>query len=283
MIKSWDDVLAELVDEPEFKSSIEEKGFFKSDVGLKTFSKKYDFQPLQNTATYLSLHFWSEQSSILKKRDYYLLRTGSGTFGIFDQKKFPKSYLELNTANSIKLDLKKNDDFLELIDAFDTRQENPGLEHLNVTGVYDSLVTKLFGNMEWHIGPRGNKVSNFKVFGKTAQNKIFPLYDFHGQEELDYTIWTKEHILLFEAKALEKNMGLDLGWHKLAYPASRFQKYTNYKIKPIYLLKWGNVTHLFVFPIFNFHNTDGIIINDKERLIPEKIFRVDFGNSLDNF
>ena len=28
MIKSWDDVLAELVDEPEFKSSIEEKGFF---------------------------------------------------------------------------------------------------------------------------------------------------------------------------------------------------------------------------------------------------------------
>jgi len=28
MIKSWDDVLAELVDEHEFKSSIEEKGFF---------------------------------------------------------------------------------------------------------------------------------------------------------------------------------------------------------------------------------------------------------------
>jgi len=28
MTKSWDDVLAELVDEPEFKSSIEEKGFF---------------------------------------------------------------------------------------------------------------------------------------------------------------------------------------------------------------------------------------------------------------
>jgi len=28
MIKSWDDILAELVDEPEFKFSIEEKGFF---------------------------------------------------------------------------------------------------------------------------------------------------------------------------------------------------------------------------------------------------------------
>jgi hypothetical protein len=283
MTKSWEDVLAELVDETEFKSSIDEKGFFKSDASLKIFTKKYNFQPLQNTATYLSLDFWSEQSPILRKKKFYLLRTGSGKFGIFDQTKFPKPYLELNTANSIKLDLKKNDDFLELVDAFDTRQENPGLEHLNVTGVYDSLITKLFGNMEWHIGPRGNKGSNFKVFGKTTQNEISFLYDFHGQEELDYTIWTKDHILLFEAKALEKNMGLDIGWHKLAYPASRFQKYENYKIKPIYLLKWGNITHLFVFPIFNFHNTDGIIINDKERLIPEKIFRVDFGNSLDNF
>ena len=32
MIKSWDDVLAELVDEPEFKSSIEEKGFFLNEL-----------------------------------------------------------------------------------------------------------------------------------------------------------------------------------------------------------------------------------------------------------
>jgi hypothetical protein len=34
MIKSWDDVLAELVDEPEFKSSIEEKGFFFYDLNF---------------------------------------------------------------------------------------------------------------------------------------------------------------------------------------------------------------------------------------------------------
>ena len=32
MTKSWDDVLAELVDEPEFKSSIEEKGFFLNEL-----------------------------------------------------------------------------------------------------------------------------------------------------------------------------------------------------------------------------------------------------------
>ena len=32
MTKSWEDVLAELVDEPEFKSSIEEKGFFLNEL-----------------------------------------------------------------------------------------------------------------------------------------------------------------------------------------------------------------------------------------------------------
>ena len=255
MVKTWDDMLGELIDEPEFKSSINERGFFKSNTRFSDFVEKYNFQPKPNTAQYLSINFWSEQSPKLVTNGYYLLRTGGGKFAILDQEKFPRAYLDLSIKDSVKLDIKIDNDFKELAEAFHTQQqENPGLEHLNVTGVYDSLVTKLFGNMEWHIGPRGNKVSNFKVFGKTAQNKISPLYDFHGQEELDYTIWTKEHILLFEAKALEKNMGLDIGWHKLAYPASRFQKYTNYKIKPIYLLKWGNVTHLFVFPIFNFHN-----------------------------
>jgi len=155
------------------------------------------------------------ESWIIKGVDEALEKTSVGDKKTIEELKddlYENGFFNNNvTSQELYENLKqKNDDFLELIDAFDTRQENPGLEHLNVTGVYDSLVTKLFGNMEWHIGPRGNKVSNFKVFGKTAQNKISPLYDFHGQEELDYTIWTKEHILLFEAKALEKNMGLDI-------------------------------------------------------------------------
>ena len=277
MVETWDDLLDELIDEPEFKSSIEEKGFYKSDTSLKVFTKKYNFQPLQNTAVYLSIDFWSKQSNVLRRNDFFLLRIGGGKFGIFDQKKFPKPYLDLSTNDSIKLDLVRDDDFGDLIEAFDTRQENAGLEHLNVTGVYDSLITELFGKKKWHIGPRGNKVSEFKVFGKTTQKEIIPLYDFDGQEELDYTIWTKEHILLIEAKSLETNSGLDIGWHKISYPASRFKKYTNRKIIPIYLLKWRNITHLFVFPIFNFHNNGGIIINDEERMKPEKIFRIDFG------
>ena len=281
MVETWNGLLEELVDESEFKASMEENGFYKSAVSLKIFVKKYNFLSSQNTATYLSLDFWSQQSSVLRKKGLYLLRTGSGTFGIFDEKQFPKPYVELNTENSTDLELEKDDSFRELMHAFDTRQENAGLEHLNACGVYDSLIRKLYGNEKWKLGPRGNKRSEFKVFGKTRQNEIIPLYDFNGQEELDYGIWTKDHILLIEAKSLETNFGLDVGWHKIAYPASRFRKFTNHAIIPIYLLKWGNVTHLFVFPTFSFHNDNGIIINDEERMRPEKIFRVDFGKLLE--
>ena len=146
MAKTWDNLLEELIEEPEFKTSIEERGFYKSNVSLKIFAKKYNFQPSQNTATYLSINFWSEQSKILRKNNLYLLRTGSGTFGIFDENVFPSPYLQLDTTNSEKLDLNVNDDFKELMDAFDTRQENAGLEHLNACGVYDSLIEKLFGD-----------------------------------------------------------------------------------------------------------------------------------------
>ena len=281
MVETWDGLLEELVDESEFKTSIEEKGFYRSAVSLKIFIKKYNFHSSQNTATYLSLDFWSQQSNVLRKKDMYLLRTGSGTFGIFDEKQFPKPYLQLSIENSTNLELEKDDDFRELMNAFDTRQENAGLEHLNACGVYDSLIRKLYGNEKWKLGPRGNKRSEFKVFGKTRQNEIIPLYDFNGQEELDYGIWTKDHILLIEAKSLNTNFGLDVGWHKIAYPASRFRKFTNHAIIPIYLLKWGNVTHLFVFPTFSFHSDNGIIINDEERMKPEKIFRVDFGKLLE--
>ena len=149
--------------------------------------------------------------------------------------------------------------------------------------MYQSLFRKLFSKepkLKWRIGPRGNRVSKFKVYAQNKQNEILPLYDFDGQEELDYTLWTKDHILLFEAKSVKRNKGLDIGWHKMAYPANRFRKY-NRKIIPIYLLKWKKTYHMFVFPVFDFHK-DGIIINDQEKLKPDRIFRVIFGSSLDD-
>lgn len=275
-VETWDDFLELLIETPQFKNQITEKGFFKTNDSLKKFSLQYGFNPIQNTATYLSLDFWSQQSKILRNHGLYLLRTGSGTFGIFDETIFPKPYLELNVNHTEKLDLEIDPDFNELMSAFDTRQENAGLEHLNACGVYDLIIKKLWGKKEWKLGPRGNKNSEFRVFGKNTQNQIIPLYDFKGQEELDYGIWTRDEILLIEAKSLEPNYGLDIGWHKLSYPASRFKKFKKYSVIPIYLLKWKNISHLFIFPKIVFHNNDGIIINDRKQLTPERIFRIEF-------
>ena len=138
------------------------------------------------------------------------------------------------------------------------------LEFPNALGCYDKLVEGLFGNVKWYVGPRGLKHSQFRTHGKKSDEKITCLYDYDGPEELDYTIWTKDCILLFEAKVVDReNEGLDIGWHKMAYPAARFSKINNYTIKPIYFLRWENTIHLFVFPKFQFYN-DGIIINDKK-------------------
>ena len=289
MEREWADVLHEIIDDPKIKTSIEEKGFHQFPEWTK-FRKKY---PVKSKPTgIISLDFWSRQHKILRKNNYYILRTGGGKFAILDREKFPKPYLDLNVKNAEQLSYDKDPNFKDLWNAFsDLNQEDTGLEHLNGAGVYESLFRKLEleehkHKMEWHIGPRGNRWAEtadrkgFKVYGQNKQKEILHLYDFKGQEELDYTLWTKDHILLFEAKSVKRNKGLDIGWHKMAYPANRFRKY-NRKIIPIYLLKWEKLYYLFVFPVFDFHK-DGIIINDQEKLKPDRIFRVIFGSSLDD-
>ena len=281
-IQTWAEALQEIIDDPKIKKSIEEKGFHQFPEWTK-FRKKYPVKSIPTSK--ISLDFWSKQHKILRKNNYYILRTGGGKFAILDREKFPKPYLDLNVKNAEQLSYDKDPNFKDLWNAFsDLNQEDTGLEHLGGTEVYQSLFRKLFSKepkLKWRIGPRGNRVSKFKVYAQNKQNEILPLYDFDGQEELDYTLWTKDHILLFEAKSVKRNKGLDIGWHKMAYPANRFRKY-NRKIIPIYLLKWEKIYHMFVFPVFDFHK-DGIIINDQEKLKPDRIFRVNFGRSLDNF
>jgi len=280
--ESWDQVLNMVINEKNFQDQIQTNGFFTSDQSFKGFSKRYNFTSDRNTASYLSLDFWSSQSDILREKNLYLLRTGGGNFIILDNKRFPKPYLELNSHKYVKLKPENNEEFLDLLDAFNIRQENAGLEQLNVLGVYDSLIKALFGDSKWYVGPRGNKRSQFEVYATDNKNETRLIYNFDGQEELDYTLWTKEHILLFEAKSLPLNKGLDVGWHKIAYPASRFRKYEKYKIIPVYFLKWEDIIHLFVFPVFKFHN-NGIIINNREAQMPERVFRIDLTRKISDF
>ena len=39
MAETWDNLLEDLIDETEFKTSVEENGFYKTDVSLKIFAK----------------------------------------------------------------------------------------------------------------------------------------------------------------------------------------------------------------------------------------------------
>ncbi len=276
----WDDLLQKTIDTPEFLSEINTNGFWKCDDSVIKYAKKNGVELDSNAPNYVSLDFWSKQSEILKDNDYYILRSGGGTFVILDKKQFPNAYLDLSISDYTEMETKKDPEFPELYKAFrkepgdKSKQENSALEHPRALGCYDLLIKELFGNVRWYVGPRGGKTSKFKVYGKKSNGEIIFLFDYSGQEELDYTIWTKDSILLFEAKVMMDGEGLDIGWHKMAYPASRFSKIDNYTTKPIYFLKCKNTIHLFVFPKFPFYN-DGIIINDKKNQIPEKIFRID--------
>ena len=276
----WDDLLQKTIDTPEFLSEINTKGFWKCDDSVIKYAKKNGVKLDSNAPNYVSLDFWSKQSEILKDNDYYILRSGGGTFVILDKKQFPNAYLDLSISDYTEMETNEDPEFPELYKAFrkepgdKSKQENSALEHPRALGCYDLLIKELFGNVRWYVGPRGGKTSKFKVYGKKSNGEIIFLFDYSGQEELDYTIWTKDSILLFEAKVMMDGEGLDIGWHKMAYPASRFSKIDNYTTKPIYFLKCKNTIHLFVFPKFPFYN-DGIIINDKKNQIPEKIFRID--------
>ena len=276
----WDDLLQKTIDTPEFLSEINTKGFWKCDDSVIKYAKKNGVELDSNAPNYVSLDFWSKQSEILKDNDYYILRSGGGTFVILDKKQFPNAYLDLSISDYTEMETKEDPEFPELYKAFrkepgdKSKQENSALEHPRALGCYDLLIKELFGNVRWYVGPRGGKTSKFKVYGKKSNGETTFLFDYSGQEELDYTIWTKDSILLFEAKVMMDGEGLDIGWHKMAYPASRFSKIDNYTTKPIYFLRCKNTIHLFVFPKFPFYN-DGIIINDKKNQIPEKIFRID--------
>ena len=277
----WDDLLQKTIDTPEFLSEINTNGFWKCPDSVKTWAKDNGVELSSNAPSYVSINFWSQQSPVLTENDYYILRTGGGRFIILDETKFPNSYLDLSISDSIQLETKEDPEFPELYKVFrkdvndKSKQENSALEFPNALGCYDLLIKKLFGNVKWYVGPRGLKHSQFHMYGKKSNGEPTDLPDYNGPEELDYTIWTKDCILLFEAKVVDReNEGLDIGWHKMAYPAARFSKINNYTIKPIYFLRCKNIIRLFVFPKFQFHN-DGIVINDKKNQIPEKIFRID--------
>lgn len=91
---------------------------------------------------------------------------------------------------------------------------------------------------------------------------------------MDYTIWTEDVVLVFEAKQNKSNSGgLDVGWHKLAFTSQRFLKIENLSVIPVYYLRQNNIIYLFVFPKMTSFR-DGIILNDESQFSKYETFKV---------
>lgn len=80
--------------------SLKEKGYFHCAKSFKDFVKEHKIQANLLTPIYLSLDFYSQQRPELTNRDLYVIRLGQGSFGIFDQRVYPKPYLELSKDNT---------------------------------------------------------------------------------------------------------------------------------------------------------------------------------------
>jgi hypothetical protein len=120
--------------------------------------------------------------------------------------------------------------------------ENAGLEQLRFNGIYDKVVEKTLGSrQEYYVGIRGNTTRIFDIFFRKANSQeLQKIKTYRGQAELDYTIWTRNSVFLFEAKQVKQGSVenyLDIGWHKFVYAGVRFLNYQNLDVYPIYFLR----------------------------------------------
>ncbi|WP_164888486.1 hypothetical protein [Methanosarcina sp. MSH10X1] len=226
---------------------------------------------------YLSIDFHSIQSKELRDKNCFVIRTGKGNFVIFDENRFEKPYLDLDLSGAEELSYEIPENFEHLEDAFKENPiENSSIEHLWFLGVFKQIIGRISLENECYIGPRGGKRSTFDVYFKDKKTQeVIKVFIYEGQEDLDYSIFTENCIYFFEGKNFPDGRGgLDLGWHKVIFPASRFKKYSNKRLIPGYFLKLGTVAYFAVFPDFQFFN-GGVILNDEKQFIPKQIFKID--------
>ena len=239
----------------------------------------------QKAPSYLSLDFWRQQKQELIQNNWYVIRTGRGRFGIFSEDQYPKPYLELSAEGAEEISVKPNAKYRHLRYAFKNLDwklkaaENTLLELARFYGVYKVLTEYLEGTSNYQIGPRGGMTQKFPLYFK-QRDDTHTIFEYNGQVELDYTIWTESRVFVLEAKSVSRG-GLDVGWHKLAYPAHRFYNQTinhELKVNPVYFLRtiYEGVNTILIFLFRNIEFMDGgVILNDRDAWEPLKVFRVD--------
>ncbi|MBA2857500.1 hypothetical protein HNP93_000201 [Methanococcus maripaludis] len=238
---------------------------------FEKFCSEMGFDERINTAQNISIDFYEKQPKTLVKNGKYVLRTGFGKFMVFDEFKFDKPYLNLNFKEVTELEYTIPEGFDHLYDCYKKdNTENSKIEQLQCFGIFEKIANTVSNEEKCLIGPRGNKVSEFDTYLYDTDGKIKHVFKYTGQEELDYSIFTKDSIYLFEAKSVKN--GLDLGWHKIAFPSNRFLNYGK-RIIPGYILNQKNNLLIYIFKgIESYKN--GIILNDKTQLEPKYAFKI---------
>lgn len=274
----WEEALESI------RPDIEKNGYFHWKKSFQQFKAEYGIDAQQKAPFYLSLDFWRLQRQELLQNNWYVIRFGRGSFGIFSSDQYPKPYLDLNVDNAEEITCKPNTTNRNLRTAFKNLDwrlkaaENTLLELARFYGVYEILTEFLDNTSGYQIGPRGGMTQRFDLYFKRRDDS-FTKFEYNGQVELDYTIWTESRVLIFEAKSISRG-GLDIGWHKLAYPAHRFypQKINDgLKINPVYFLRTiqdgVNVILILLFREIEFQD-GGVVLNDRSDWEIQKIFRV---------
>lgn len=271
-----DDPWEKLIVDNEFKKSIDTNGYFHWNSSFQDYIKKYNLNLRGNAPDYLSINFWSEQPRTLINNGFYVIRLGAENFAIFKEERFRRPYLDLKIDNAKEIPIKQISSHSHLQNAFNEHyNEDANLEHLRILGVYEEILDEVCGTKDYRVGPRGSKKSIFKIYFKDQLNQDNPTsFDYEGQEELDYSIWTEKEALVFEAKQNKSNSGgLDVGWHKLAFTSQRFLKIEDLSVIPVYYLRQNQIIYLFAFPKMPSFR-DGIILNDESQFNKYKSFKV---------
>jgi len=271
-----------------FENEINKNGLFHWNKSFQAFKRDYGINAIQKAPQYLSLDFYSQQRPELTELGWYVIRLGRGNFGIFDEKQFPKPYLELSTKKSKEIKIKPKNSHKNMRKAFKSldyslrSSENTLLELSRFYNIFETMVKSVDGSPDYQIGPRGLTTQKFDLYFKRT-NSEFERLEYNGQVELDYSIWTEDRVFVIEAKS-KTNYGLDIGWHKMAFPSRRFVKQVTengLKVNPVYFLRTRvdekHVIFIFVFTNMKFKN-EGIVLNDKDRWKLLKVFNIPVDN-----
>ena len=121
----WEEALESI------RPDIEERGYFHWETSFQQFKAEYGIDAQQKALFYLSLDFWRLQRQELLQNNWYVIRFGRGSFGIFSSDQFPKPYLELNGDDAEEISCKPNPTYRNLRNAFARAHALVGVETNN--------------------------------------------------------------------------------------------------------------------------------------------------------